>query len=530
MIDKQYVINNVSNIEKLPNVTILKMLMQFKEQLETSGAYHSITIGEVTTLEAEENAYVENVGTSTDLVLNFGIPKGVGFNFSGEWVSDDNEYYPNDVVLYNGNLYICISTILDSETPPNIDTTHWSLFVGYGNDISEFVTSEYDKQSNLLPLENKEYNFEAKSQYGFVRVPLGQDYTLKAGTYVLDFKMKVGSDTGVFNKFSFDYGTTSKFVVGTQSSVSTSYSNINRTFTLSEDITYNAIWIQVAKIGNYTFKEVFVGKKFNEYQPYNSASHITNAQADLLKSEREKSLNLFNENSVLKNMLKTDGSISSNSDWRLSPYIKVKSGKDYTFSWKSSSAFFQVRIGLYDANKSFISCLSYENANIFSKTFTPTNGTLYIRVSYSLYVSGSTVTREQIMLNEGTEVLPYQEWNGSIIHEKDIEPVLLWKNGSSNTDFLEQDITVNDLNEYDKVTVVYKVMAYSDSLPLEMTFDIEYGSYSYLIGTALDALGTLLSRAFEITNNTTIRFGSGNRGSATGTNNFCIPVAVYGVK
>lgn len=150
MIDKQYVINNVSNIEKLPNVTILKMLMQFKEQLETSGAYHSITIGEVTTLEAEENAYVENVGTSTDLILNFGIPKGVGFNFSDEWVGGNNEYHPNDVVLFNGNLYICISSILDSETPPNIDTPHWSLFVGYGNAISEFVKNEYEKSLNKI--------------------------------------------------------------------------------------------------------------------------------------------------------------------------------------------------------------------------------------------------------------------------------------------------------------------------------------------------------------------------------------------
>lgn len=166
MIDKQFVINNISNIEKLPNITILKMLMQFKEQLETSGAYHSITIGEVKTLEWEETAYVENVGTSTDLVLNFGIPKGVGFNFSGEWVSDDNEYHPNDVVLYNGNLYICISTILDSEIAPNIDTTHWSLFVGYGNNISNFVKSEYEKSigNEGKIIHNKEFTDELKKK------------------------------------------------------------------------------------------------------------------------------------------------------------------------------------------------------------------------------------------------------------------------------------------------------------------------------------------------------------------------------
>ena len=40
------------------------------------GKSASVQIGEVETLEAGAGAYVENVGTETDVILNFGIPKG----------------------------------------------------------------------------------------------------------------------------------------------------------------------------------------------------------------------------------------------------------------------------------------------------------------------------------------------------------------------------------------------------------------------------------------------------------------------
>ena len=72
------------------------------------------------------------------------------------------------------------------------------------NSEAEFLKDRFSKSYNLLPLENKEYSFDATSQYGWVRVPLGKDYLLKAGTYSLNMKMKESSDTGVFNKFSFD--------------------------------------------------------------------------------------------------------------------------------------------------------------------------------------------------------------------------------------------------------------------------------------------------------------------------------------
>ena len=57
---------------------------------------------------------------------------GQGFNFKGVWV-DDNEYYKNDVVTRTleigmNSAYICIDDIINSNIPPEQDTTHWTIF------------------------------------------------------------------------------------------------------------------------------------------------------------------------------------------------------------------------------------------------------------------------------------------------------------------------------------------------------------------------------------------------------------------
>lgn len=72
----------------------------------------------------------------------------VDFNYLGEWVAGNNEYHPNDVVLYNGSLYICENTILDSSVAPPQDTTNWSLFLGFGEEIGNFIENLYERNQN----------------------------------------------------------------------------------------------------------------------------------------------------------------------------------------------------------------------------------------------------------------------------------------------------------------------------------------------------------------------------------------------
>lgn len=47
-------------------------------------------------------------------------------NYMGEWV-EGNEHYVNDLVVYNGEKYLCIQNILVSNAAPDMDTTHWLL-------------------------------------------------------------------------------------------------------------------------------------------------------------------------------------------------------------------------------------------------------------------------------------------------------------------------------------------------------------------------------------------------------------------
>ena len=48
-------------------------------------------------------------------------------NDRGAWISGD-DYEKNDTVTYLGNVYICISNVSGSTTPPSSDTSNWSIF------------------------------------------------------------------------------------------------------------------------------------------------------------------------------------------------------------------------------------------------------------------------------------------------------------------------------------------------------------------------------------------------------------------
>jgi len=48
-------------------------------------------------------------------------------NDRGAWVSG-NDYEKDDTVTYLGNVYICISNVSGSTTPPSSDTSNWSIF------------------------------------------------------------------------------------------------------------------------------------------------------------------------------------------------------------------------------------------------------------------------------------------------------------------------------------------------------------------------------------------------------------------
>lgn len=109
----------------------------------TSGSA-TVNVGTTTTLPAGSNATVTNVGTSTNAVLNFGIPQGIqgqqgvqgskgdtgqGFTYLGNF-NAYYQYFPYDVVFYNGSSYVC--TVQSYGNYPS-NTAYWSLIAKQGD-------------------------------------------------------------------------------------------------------------------------------------------------------------------------------------------------------------------------------------------------------------------------------------------------------------------------------------------------------------------------------------------------------------
>lgn len=97
-------------------------------------AQSTVNIGTTTTLMGGTSATVSNSGTSTNAILNFGIPQGIqgdtgqGFTYIGNFNAYYN-YVPYDVVFYNGSSYVCIVATVNNY-PSN--STYWSLIAQQG--------------------------------------------------------------------------------------------------------------------------------------------------------------------------------------------------------------------------------------------------------------------------------------------------------------------------------------------------------------------------------------------------------------
>lgn len=175
---------------------------------------------------------------------------------------------------------------------------------------------------------------------------------------------------------------------------------------------------------------------------YNGKKVIGNAKLDLgspvygfAKSEYEKSCNLVKRNSA--------------TSWNFLLEANIESGKTYTISFYCEGhRNFSLRKN--DATGTIITT-KYDWRGNYKYTFTADwTGDLYVN-GWTSSVSPTGTSFENIMLNEGTEALPYKPYNGKIIHKKDIEPVTLFKGRS------KENITLTDnWYNYGKLRVTFE--------------------------------------------------------------------------
>ena len=145
------------------------------------------------------------------------------------------------------------------------------------------------------------------------------------------------------------------------------------------------------------------------YQPYNSKAHITNYEADYLKSEAERSCNFWYKGNVAF-------------------------GGEYTEIFK------KCKKGIHTLRISSTRNTSYGEFHWYIRDLT--TDTLILdgilpNNSYTLNVTQEMIDHDvrmwswgttssdvcKAMLNEGSEPLPYQPYEGKVVHEKQIENI-----------------------------------------------------------------------------------------------------------
>lgn len=240
-----------------------------------------------------------------------------------------------------------------------------------------------------------------------------------------------------------------------------------------------------------------------------------------IEGERNKTLNLWNEQWELGALNISNGSEVSNPDCiRNIGFIEVDANTTYHISSPDN-----LRILFYDSSKSYIDYFDWHSESNFN---TPST-TKYIR--FYLDDAYGTTYQYDIMLNEGNSALPYQPYNGPIIHQVDIEPVLLWKNATPSVDFVSGDIIAseNPLN-YKYIVVMFKTYKTNDEIKIQKFGSVE-GTTSFNGTFYTSSKLWNIARNITFTNGTTISLGSGvyQEEGVTGTSNgVAIPIAIYG--
>ena len=182
-----------------------------------------------------------------------------------------------------------------------------------------------------------------------------------------------------------------------------------KTYTISADVQLRN---NTADRNIYCFHIMIVEgtKAVTEYYHYNAKKHISNNEAVLLKNEAERSANLWDEITESGTLSGDDGSLETNSArLRSKNFIPISPNTQYIFN-KSYVA----RINFYGSSFNFISTW-VNNKRPF---VTPSNAYF---IKFDINSDYGTTYKNDIILNEGPIALPYQPYEGKVIHDKDLK-------------------------------------------------------------------------------------------------------------
>ena len=261
-------------------------------------------------------------------------------------------------------------------------------------------------------------------------------------------------------------------------------------------------------------------KIVNDAVAYQKLDSDLKQETNFVISERLKTLNLWNELWELGWIDGSGNDLATSTNIRSIGYIKVE--PETTYFVRNSTT--PITLRYYDNTQTFI---SYSN-QLQNETFTTPSNCYYIRFTTP---DGYTTYNNDISIYKGNTNLGYLPYNGPILHQVNIEPVLLWENATPNVDFASGYITVseNPLN-YKYIVVAFKTYKTNDEIKIQKFGSIE-GTTSFNGTFYTSAKLWNIARNITFSNSTTISLDVGvyqEEGVTGSSNGVAIPVAIYG--
>lgn len=269
--------------------------------------------------------------------------------------------------------------------------------------ISSFIVDRLtaERTATGFKLSNSTYN------YSYLMYDLSD---LPNGKYTISFNAEKGSNTPFLNIYT-----------GSDSNKTILSGYNSFTFTKSGDTLRILFYIaRGSKDGYLTISNLILvsGNHALPYQPYNQSKHITNNEAEFLKTESDRSANLWDEQwevGILNDTtgIKEDGYSNT---IRSKNFIKCLPNTSYK-NYVKNSTDLVMYVFFYDINKNFISKQN-RYCNFDTGPFVTPNNCYYI-MFYLQAIYGTTYNND-IMISEGSAPLPYQPYEGKVVHEKDL--------------------------------------------------------------------------------------------------------------
>lgn len=241
-----------------------------------------------------------------------------------------------------------------------------------------------------------------------------------------------------------------------------------------------------------------------------------NVNVKFAESERQKTLNLFDVNTVVRgySLSGSTGELLSDALWYVSDYINVQGLQTIIIS------------GLRDSGRS--NCFYDENGNYIS-TFNAITGTVIVPSNaVCMRINGL-----QSQLEDGYTIIS----QGDIIHENVIQGmngVVLWENPNKKSPFTPQTITLSaSISNFD-----YLILEYEAYMPANDVYNcrqysyfrpIVDGSVEVLSGGWDDYTRYIKARAFKIASETQIQVYTGWQEDAI-NDRMIVPLKIFGVK